>query len=900
MVPDKRYQLLAYLAYDGDWVGRERAAFLFWPDSDTASSRRNLRAVLQRLRTLPFEVEVEATKHQLRWAVPTDVGLFEEAISTGDTKAALAAIRGPLLKDLDGGGANEFDEWLAIEREQLRSRWRSLAMSHLSDGRGVDSSEADEVLRRLLTDDPLDEEAVRAYMGAQTRLGRPSAALRAFRELESRLGAELGVSPTSDTMRELAAAQSEAEPHRAAAHEDGPAARRTEAPAPVYEPGSGALPEPATSFVGRSEELAAVLSLLSDPGCRLLSLVGLGGMGKTRLAFAAAWSLANEGSTARRVVFVALDPVSSAGEVLPAIASACGAPSAAGQDPLRQVGEALSALPTLLFVDNFEHVLDAGPVLSKLLEATKDLKVLVTSRERLGLGAEWVFEVDGLDHPGEELTIGNLEEHGATLLLIERARKVRPGFAVREPDLPALRKLMALTQGMPLAIELAASWLRAVPLTTLVDDLEADIASLESTTVDLPPRQGSIRTVFERSWDRLSDAERSAFRSLSVFVGPFTPEAAAFVAGAGRATLAGLVDRSLLRLGPGGRYERHPLLRAFAREKAVANAEGLRDADAKHTAYYLRFLRERTDRARGPQMAAVGAEIDAEFTEIRAALRRAGERNHGVEIVAFMRLLELELGYFLARGHDEETLKLLDLASDQALKLGDLDTARDLRGRVGDVFAINRGDPARALPEYVTAADIAGRCVERSREAVFISLQGVMAKAMDPDGDWGTLDRALALAKGSGDPLALSTVLEHRGYAHTLTGDMEGARQNYEASLRAIEDLADPVEVHPFDLARRRYYATVNLGDFQRRAGDTDGAVATRLVALDIARGVGNELWEAHARLELAEMYADASCHDDATLHLRAAWELYRANHVTAQRERIARIAERHSYAMPE
>src|SRR5690606_417613 len=164
--PDKRFQLLAYLAYAGSWVGRERVAYLFWPDSDTSTSRQNLRALLQRLGSLPFQVGLEATKHQLKWQVPTDVAAFAAAQSRGDLAAALTGYHGPALQVLGGDGEDGFAGWLEIARELRYSRGRSLALRRLGEPAPEGEDEASDLVRRLLEVDPLDEEVVRAYMRA--------------------------------------------------------------------------------------------------------------------------------------------------------------------------------------------------------------------------------------------------------------------------------------------------------------------------------------------------------------------------------------------------------------------------------------------------------------------------------------------------------------------------------------------------------------------------------------------------------------------------------------------------------------------------------------------------------------------------------------------------------------
>ena len=897
--PDKRFQLFGYLAYAGTWVGRERVAFLFWPDSDTATSRQNLRGLLQRLDTLRFEPSVEATKHQLRWQVPTDVAQFDAALARGDVAAALRAYRGPLLADVGGDEGGEFDEWLEIEREQIYSRWRSLALRRLSELGPDGAEEAADLVRRLLEADALDEEAVRAHMQALTRWGRPAEAQRAYRDLVARLDREMGMEPTSETVRvyEAAMAAAAAAPVVIASHVKAPAV----APAPPASTDRGAavgarhrLPVPGTSFVGREAELGDVVAYLRDPACRLLSLTGHGGVGKTRLALAAAESVADE--FADGAVFVPLDAVSSPEEVLPAVAAALGLGTMAGGWRWEALQARVADANLLVVIDNFEHVAAAADLLARLLAAGSGLKLLVTTRERLNLEAEWTYLLEGLDYPGPDVPLADMAAYSAVRLLLDRARRVRPGFELTEDDLPHLRSLFALTQGMPLAIELVAAWLRAAPLATLVAELEQDPGAVTAVAIDAPRRHESVRAVFEQSWSRLPEAERTALQRLTVFAGPVAPEAAAFVAGASRQVLGSLVDRSLLRLDEGGRYDRHPLLLALAREKLAEDTREERAVTLRHAAYSLRFLRERVDRAKGPRPALAQQEVHAESRELRAAMRRAARSGLSGQLVAFMQLLELDIGYFQAHGHDDETLELLSLAADAAVAIGSLDVGRDLRGRVGDVYGLHRGDRRRALGEYRRAVELARQAGDVGREAVFLSACGVMQASLSPGGGRDDLDRALAMAEGSGDPLALSTVLEHRAYVLGTEGDLEGARELFLRSRATVEDLPDPEAVHPFELTRRRFFTTLNLGHLDHQTGRLDEAVAARESALGLAQEAGNQIWEATARLELAEVQAGAGRHEEAALHLRLARELFVANHVTVHLRRIAEFAAAHGY----
>jgi len=316
----------------------------------------------------------------------------------------------------------------------------------------------------------------------------------------------------------------------------------------------------------------------------------------------------------------------------------------------------------------------------------------------------------------------------------------------------------------------------------------------------------------------------------------------------------------------------------------------------RHSAYYLRFLRERTDRVKGPRPALVQREIEAEVTDILAAVRRAAERGANAELIAFMQLLELELGYFQAHGHDDETLDLLSRAAEAAVATGALEVARDLRGRVGDAYGVHRGDPRRALAEYEAAIELAHRTGDRGREAVLTSMAGAMRDQVSAGSGREALDRALALATESGDAVALSIVYEHRAFVVARSGDLEGARELYVRSRETVEHVTDPEAVHPFELTRRRFFATINVGHIDHALGRFDDALAARNAALGLARQAGNQIWEAMAHLELGEMLVGAGREGEALEHLRLALDLSVANHVSSLIERLERLAGRHGH----
>ncbi|MEO8394168.1 MAG: AAA family ATPase [Chloroflexota bacterium] len=316
------------------------------------------------------------------------------------------------------------------------------------------------------------------------------------------------------------------------------------------------LPTSATPFIGRAEELAEIALLLADSTCRLLTLIGPGGIGKTRLALEVARSL----TFPNCIYFVSLQPLTSPELVVPAIADALQFQFYSGGEPQQQLLDYLREKSLLLLLDNFEHLLDGVTSLSDMLAAAPFVKLLVTSRERLNLREEWLFEVQGLSFPTSE-TEANFETYDAVQLFVQHARRTHSSFILTDRRKPAVARICRLLGGMPLGVELAASWVRSLPCGQIADEIEHSLEILETSVHNMPLRHRNMRAVFTPTWERLSAVEQDVFMKLSVFRGGFTTEAAgaAFLSPLARDGRTHPVDRSGGFLHIGKRTERAPL-----------------------------------------------------------------------------------------------------------------------------------------------------------------------------------------------------------------------------------------------------------------------------------------------------------------------------------------------------
>lgn len=394
-----------------------------------------------------------------------------------------------------------------------------------------------------------------------------------------------------------------------------------------------------TNFIGREDEVLEITKILANPNCRLLSLVGIGGVGKTRLAMQVISQIKN--TYADGIHFVPLQPVSSV-EFLPSTIARALDFALAGQDePTTQLLRYLHNKEMLLLLDNFEHLVDGTDLVIELLATVPSVQLLVTTREALKLQQEWVWRVQGLAFPPASTTDQTEQptSFGAVRLFVERARQVQSDFAVAEEQADVVR-ICQLVEGMPLALELAASWVTSLSCRAIAAEIEKNLDFLLSDLRNVPARHRSMQAVFARSYDMLTVQERGVFQQLALFRGGFSFESAQQVAGASPRTLARLVDKSFLHKDSTGRYQIHELLRQYA-EAQLHKAEQLAAVQERHCAYYANYLRTRNAAMNGGKQVETTQEIDGELENVRVAWQWAGDHGRVQELQAMADTLYL-------------------------------------------------------------------------------------------------------------------------------------------------------------------------------------------------------------------------------------------------------------------
>jgi predicted ATPase/DNA-binding SARP family transcriptional activator len=605
--------LLVYLACHARPLARETLAELFWPERSQEQALANLRACIHRLRRqlAPY---LETTRQTVAFApgvsIQVDARELETHLSAGRLLEAVALYQGDFLDGFYLEGSPTFEQWALLERERLRNLVISAYQQLITQAAAAGQPEtAIRHAEQLLHLDPLHEPTHRQLMRLLAQTGRRAAALAQYAACCRVLEAELAAPPddaTTALYEQIRAGLDQEQAQHSSHHQTSARALSSAVGSPQHN-----LPPQPTPFIGRKAELAQVYDLLTNPDCRLLTLLGAGGIGKTRLALEAAAHLA--GSFAHGVCFVSLAPIANSDFVLAAIAQSLGLQPVIG-DLLAQVTAYLQQRALLLVLDNFEHLLDEAEMVAHLLHGAPLLKVLVTSRERLYLREEWLLSVTGL---GMETELPS----EAGQLFLHSAQRVRPGFTAHGQE-EAIAAICQQVEGMPLALELAASWVRVMTCAEIARQMQANLDFLTTRMRDLPERHRSLRALFDRSWRLLSSAEQEVLRRVSVFRGGWMPEQAAELTGATLPLLLGLVDKSLVRASGHNRFDLHELVRQYAAEQLEANGEGdlVRE---RHYAAYLRHFRTGDSYLRGPEASTWLARMIAEQDNLRAALEWA-------------------------------------------------------------------------------------------------------------------------------------------------------------------------------------------------------------------------------------------------------------------------------------
>ncbi len=794
----KAVGLFYYLVYSGQRQSRRELARLFW-SGDAEAARTSLRTALQRLpaalaELLAIERESIGLREAASAAIELDTERFSALARSDDIDSlSLAAdlYGGDLLKGFELDAAPEYDDWLHRERIRLRQVAQSvfdrLIARHHERARR-DSAQASSgreaamaAARRWLAVEPAAEAAHRWLMRLYSEAGRRDAALSQFEVCQRELAVSLGRGPDPET-RALGEAI-------AAGALVGDSKQPTAgAAAPAFDAAMHAPEMPGTSFVGRIDELATLEQLLGDPSCRLLTLHALGGVGKSRLAFALANQMAARFELGAS--WIALEAVVTADRVPHAIGRALGIELSPRADPVVSLSAALSGQERLLVVDNFEHLVGGGgaDVLLALLRAAPGLRFVVTSREVLGLQEEWVFEVPGLPFPAADPARPPVTgEFPAVELFMQRARQAYLGFSP-QAEWPHVVRICSLVEGLPLAIELVSAWVRTVPCADLAQALEAEMAATTSRHRNRPPRQRSLDAVVRTSWQLLSREQRRALEPLSMFVGSFSHESAQAVAGASLRVLSALVDKALVARRTDGRCGMHELVRQFLRVQLATRASAVREVERRFASHFAAHLVRLRRLLEGPDELHAELALSQDLPNLLAAA--ALWRESRVELIDAT--AEPMLRVLFGRGLFRETRAMAThLLTQPALTADTRTLVLAYRGRAFGMLG-----EATACAADFEAAIALGHQHRLRYPLAFASLYALSAGGLGEDSD-ATLHR-LAILEPLISELADPALAMRARYFVGVFLDAAGRTSEAERSMREALALAETVAAPTF------------------------------------------------------------------------------------------------------
>jgi predicted ATPase/DNA-binding SARP family transcriptional activator len=758
-------------------TSREWMAATLWPDNHEEQALFYLRKALSNLRKAlgaqaarllspsPRTIRLEMA------GAAADVLGFDQALSQNRFEEAVVLYRGPLMPDCQ-------EDWALLERGQRELAYFD-ALEQLA--KLADPAAAVRWLRLLVAADPYRESAYRALMQALAACGDSAAVTVIYRELQERLFQHLNTHPSAET-EEL---------YKQLSQEERPTASIQSAPAEVPET-KRHLPVPLSDLIGREAAIAEVLEWMKQR--RLVTLVGAGGIGKTRLAIAVAEAALPQYSDG--VWFVDLAVLSDSALVPQATAKALGIAEQQQRPVIETLAEELANRSMLVVLDNCEHVAEACADLAfRLLSSSPKVSILATSRQALNVAGEQVYRVPSLELPSVEES--DVDGYEAIRLFVDRAYRVADGFRLNQKNAADIAEICRELDGIPLAIEMAAARMRSLSVSEIRSRLGDRFRLLKTGNRGALPRQHTLRATIDWSYDHLSEQERDLLCKVSVFAGGWTLEAAEAVADIQtededvQDLLSSLVDKSLAIAEPQGDKTRYRLLETVKQYANYRLVEGDQElaVRTRHRDYFIQFAIDVRAKLMGVDQAHWFSVLDAEHDNLRQALKLCLDQPDGGEYG--LRLSAALSRFWLTRGHFTEGRENYNaITAHPSAQVRTRDRSQALNG--AGLLAWRQSDYKAAEAHYHEAISISRELGDGADVGRALNNLALITR---DQGDYATARtyhvESIELMKAAGEKLIAAICLSNLGVVSQYQGDFAAARASFEEGLAVQRELGD-------------------------------------------------------------------------------------------------------------
>jgi predicted ATPase/DNA-binding SARP family transcriptional activator len=841
LMSDKSRALLTYLAVESHRSHRrDHLAGMLWPNQPDKKSLHNLRQALSSLRKILQDDDHEnkfflVTRDSIQFNPNSnyelDVNNFDDLINKAskfykrDDKAsrihfrslnqAVNLYKGHFLDQFFLKEGFYFEEWSTLQREIL-SRKVLEALNILVEyyERKGDYYQALRCASRMVELAPWEENAHRIVMLQLALNSQWSAAADQYHSLTRYLKDEMGLEPTAETVQLFEEIRS--------------INAKGETIQPRFTPTIDQLPTFTTPFIGRQHELNEIADLLVDPHCRLLTIIGPGGIGKTRLAIEAARE--QIASFRNGVYFVSLGDIHNEIHIIPSIANAVDY-NFPGQGTLKsQFLRFIRNKKMLLVLDNYEHLLEHTSIISDLLISSPGFVIIATTRERLRLQEEWLFPLAGLSYPNKGKNVWDLNEFDALTLFQVCAQKAGRDYKIPASDVPSIIHICQLVEGIPLAVELAAALTYTKSCQDIAAQLSKNFEILSTSMRNVQSRQRSMLATMQYSWNLLSIEEKHSFSQLSIFLEDFDSEAANTIIGVESSMLTTLINKSLIRNTSEGRYVLHRLLRQFAAEKLSKDESLRRSLEEKFCDYYVNFLSEQAPKLDGKDQLEALIRINQNIDNVRKAwvLLISHEEFSDID-----QIVDSIYRFHSIRSLFSECIELFKMALSA---LADTHNQESLNNRIlarqGVLY--QRLGKYGIAKKYLEQGLTTFRCYGESKEILFCLAQ--LGHTYIKTGNYKDVqpiaEEALDLAIDLEDQWGITSSYYLSGYAVYRLGNIKQGKEYLEKSLYISRKSDRPrLSLSPLNA----------LGDIACHQGDYTKAIQIYEECIELSKALGDE-----------------------------------------------------------